>query len=100
MRDRFKVRGSRIQEDQRAGGEQGYMLLACGAIAIILLWLGVLRPRRLQHSPGSRGGDGAPGQPVCARHPRFLLKNGSHYPGSIEQFGKDEQRAVSAPAVH
>ena len=91
MRDRFKVRGSRIKEGPTPpAGEQGYMLLGLMvAIAIILLWLGVAASkaafsiRRDREVETVRRGN----QYVRAIR-EFYLKNGSHYPGSIEQLEK------------
>jgi type II secretory pathway pseudopilin PulG len=91
MRDRFKVRGSRFKEGPTPpAGEQGYMLLGLMvAIAIILLMLGVAASkaafsiRRDREVETVRRGN----QYVRAIR-EFYLKNGSHYPGSIEQLEK------------
>lgn len=71
-------------------GEQGYMLLGLiVAIAIILLWLGVAAStaafsiRRDREVETVRRGK----QYVRAIR-EFYLKNGNHYPGSIEQLEK------------
>ena len=91
MRDRFKFRVSRFEGAATPpAGEQGYMLLGLiVAIAIILLLLGVAASkaafsiRRDREVESVRRGN----QYVRAIR-EFYLKNGSHYPGSIEQLEK------------
>lgn len=80
----------RLASAQQQDGEQGFMLLGLiVAIAIIMLWLGVAASetafslRREREVESARRAD----QYVRAIR-KFYIKNGNHYPGSIEQLEK------------
>ena len=91
MRDRFKVRGSRFEEGPTPpAGEQGYMLLGLMvAIAIILLMLGVAASKAAFSIHRDREVETVRrGNQYVRAIREFYLKNGSHYPGSIEQLEK------------
>src|ERR1019366_7027837 len=91
MRDRFKVRGLRFEEGPTPpAGEQGYMLLGLMvAIAIILLMLGVAASKAAFSIHRDREVETVRrGNQYVRAIREFYLKNGSHYPGSIEQLEK------------